>query len=186
MNPADWGPAEWAAFAAVAGLVVAMSVGLWQVLESRDLRKEQSRPFVIVDFEFRNILVYLQISNIGTTIARDVEIKFDKPLTTTLGRPAEVDESPLFERPIPMMAPGRRISILFDSFIGRAGRDDMPMVYQVSLTYRDAHGRTFEDPPYPLDLGIYTASAIERKGLPELVDEVGKVGKELAKWTKRP
>lgn len=183
MNPRNWGAAEWAAFGTVAAILVGGAIALWQVFEVRTQRKEQARPFVVVDFEFRSILVYLQIRNIGTTIARDVSITFDKPLESTLSRPREIDDSPLLKRPIPMIAPGRRISLLFDSFTARADNGTLPMDYIVTLSYRDVHGNRFEDPSYPLDLGVYAETAIDPKGLPELVRELEQIRREIAKWT---
>ncbi len=78
------------------GIYVVIGLFAWrQVHEARKLREEQARPFVIVDFE-PDFLVYLTVQNLGGTMARDVIIQFDKPLKTTLQRPHELDESPLF------------------------------------------------------------------------------------------
>src|SRR5215211_8561973 len=67
------------AFVAVAAAIFAFV----QVRQARLLRVEQSRPFVVANFEpspgsHRNI--ELVIENIGTTIATDVTIEFDPPL----------------------------------------------------------------------------------------------------------
>ncbi|MEH1098204.1 hypothetical protein [Micromonospora sp. CPCC 205561] len=136
-----------------------------------------------MDFEFRSILVYLTIRNIGTTIARDVRITFDKKLESSLGKDSELNDSPLFREPIPMIAPGRKISVLFDSYNSRAGDKELPMQYTVTLKYRDTDGKRHVDPPYPLDLAMYEGSSLEPKGIPELVDEVQKARKTMEKWT---
>src|SRR5215218_5772519 len=91
----DWAAVTaWAAWATVAVYVV-LGIFAWiQVLQARRLREEQARPFVIVDFE-PGFLVYLTVEDIGRTMARDVIIRFDKPLESTLTGPREIDESPL-------------------------------------------------------------------------------------------
>lgn len=115
-------------------------------------------------------------------MARNVKIVFDKPLVTTFPSPREIEKSPLLNQPIPMLAPGRRINIHFDSLPSRQ-EQGLPMTYTVSLSYEDAHGRAFHDPPYPLDLAMYADTAVEPKGLPELVQEVVKLHREVGKCT---
>ncbi|MFF4894618.1 COG1361 family protein [Micromonospora chersina] len=182
MDVSTWGGSEWQAVASFIAVFVAGPIALWQVLEARRVRLEQSRPYVIVDFEFRGIAIYLTIRNIGMTMARDVRIKFDSPLVSTFANSA-VGESRVFREPIPMVAPGRTISFLFDSFPDRyAKREEFPMEYAVTIEYEDAEGKPYTDPPYPLDLGTYDQSAVSPKGLPELVREVEKIRKEMAKW----
>jgi hypothetical protein len=87
------------------GLCRTRHLRLIQVLQARRLREEQARLFVIVDFE-AGFLVYLTVENIGRTMARDVTIRFDKPLESTLSGPREIDESPLLRKPIPTLPPG--------------------------------------------------------------------------------
>lgn len=188
MEPTLWGldAAAWQAAAAWVAIIVAVFVAgpiaLTQALEARRLRKEQSRPYVIVDFEFRGFLIYIAIRNIGTTIARDVVIKFDQPLSSSTDT-VKIAKSPLFTKPIPMIAPNRKIAILLDSFPARAKHGGHPMQYSVESRYHDTIGESYEDPPYPLDLPIYADTSIEPKGLPDLVKEVKIMRREFAKWT---
>jgi hypothetical protein len=150
------------------------------VLQARKLREEQARPFVIVDFE-PGFLVYLMVENLGRTMARDVTIRFDKPLESTLSRPHEIDESPLFREPIPTLPPGRKIRVLFDQYGARLDAK-LPLTYDVTLRYKGPTGKKEWEHPYRLDLGIYLGSALPPKGLPELVAEVETIRKELEKW----
>src|SRR5690348_10592102 len=109
------------ACAAWATVLIYIVIGLFawrQVHEARTLREEQARPFVIVDFE-PGFLVYLTVENLGRTMARDISIHFDKPLTSSLPGRSELDESPLFRQPIPAMPPGKKIRVLFDQFNAR-------------------------------------------------------------------
>lgn len=177
----DWATVTaWAAWATVAVYVVLGIFALVQVLQARRLREEQARPFVIVDFE-PGFLVYLTVENIGRTMARDVSIRFDKPLQSTLSGPREIDESPLLRKPIPTLPPGRKIRVLFDQYAARL-EAKLPLTYDVTLRYKGPFGKREWEHPYRLDLGIYLGSQEPPKGLPELVTEVENIRKELQKW----
>src|SRR5262249_58913814 len=92
----DWtAVSAWAACATV-GIYIVLGLFAWrQVREARKLREEQARPFVMVDFD-PGFLVYLTVENLGRTMARDVSIRFDKPLESSLSGTRELDESQLF------------------------------------------------------------------------------------------
>jgi hypothetical protein len=171
----------WAAWATVL-IYVVLGLFAWrQVHEARKLREEQARPFVIVDFE-PGFLVYLTVENLGRTMARDVTIEFDKPLTTTLDKPHELDETPLFREPIPALPPGKKIRVLFDQFNDRVDKG-LPLTYDVKLTYRGPEGRKKWEHPYRLDLGLYLGSTPPAKGLPEIAAELETIRSEIKKWT---
>jgi hypothetical protein len=177
----DWpAVAAWAAWATV-GIYVVIGLFAWrQVHEARKLREEQARPFVIVDFE-PGFLVYLTVENLGRTMARDVTIHFDKPLTSTLQGRRELDETPLFREPIPALPPGKKIRVLFDQFNYRT-EAKLPLTYDVEVRYRGPTGNKPWKDTYRLDLGMYLGSALPPKGIPELVAEVENIRKEIGKW----
>jgi hypothetical protein len=172
--------AAWAACATVAVYVVLGLFAWRQVREARKLREEQARPFVIVDFE-PGWLVYLTVENLGGTMAQDVSIHFDKPLTSSLQGRRELDESPLFREPIPALPPGKKIRVLFDQFSART-QANLPLTYKVEVSYRGPAGRKEFKDTYRLDLGMYVGSALPPKGIPELVAEVENIRKEMEKW----
>jgi hypothetical protein len=99
-----------------------------QARQAQELREEQARPFVIVDFDHVDMLFLLVIENVGRTMARNVIIKFDKPLTTTIERPHELDEAPLFREPIPSLPPGKKLHVPFDTLPARI-ENDLPLAY---------------------------------------------------------
>lgn len=175
--------AAWAAWATV-GIYVVIGLFAWrQVHEARKLREEQARPFVIVDFE-PGFLVYLTVENLGRTMARDVSIRFDKPLTSSLQGRSELDESPLFREPIPTLPPSKKIRVLFDQFNDRT-EAKLPLTYDVEVRYRGPTGGKEWKDTYQLDLGMYVGSALAPKGISELVTEVEKIRNEIQKWTGR-
>jgi hypothetical protein len=114
-------------------------------------------------------------------MAREVTIRFDKPLESTLPRPREIDETPLFREPIPALPPGKKIRVLFDSYGARL-EAELPLTYDVTFRYKGPTGKKEWRDPYRLDLNMYLGSAEPLKGLPELVAEVEKIRKELEKW----
>jgi hypothetical protein len=172
-----------AALAAWATVLIYIVIGLFawrQVREARKLREEQARPFVIVDFE-PGFLVYLTVENLGRTMARDVRIQFGKPLETTLERPREIDETPLFREAIPTLPPGKKIRVLFDQFPARL-EAGLPLTYDVDVSYKGPTGKKPLKDTYRLDLGMYVGSALPPKGIPELATEVENIRKEIENW----
>lgn len=74
--PWNWSSAEWAG-ATFLVITAAAFIALWQANEARRLRKEQARPFVVIDFEILRTIIRLGIANVGRTLARDVQYSFD-------------------------------------------------------------------------------------------------------------
>lgn len=116
-------------------------------------------------------------------MARNVVIKFDQPLTTTIPRSRELDEAPLFREPIPSLPPGKRIRVPFDTLPARR-ENGLPLAYDITLRYEGPTGSKYgEGEGYRLDMGIYEVVSTGPKGLPELVGEVEGLRKELHRWT---
>jgi hypothetical protein len=55
-----------------------------QVREARRLREQQSRPFVVIDFDIERGVVetYLEVANLGNSLARDVTFEITPPLAS--------------------------------------------------------------------------------------------------------
>ena len=177
-SEATWAAAgTWATFLVYSALLV---YAIKQVGEARKLREEQIRPFVVVDFDV-DYLTHLRIANTGTILARNVTMKFNPPLSSTLSRPWPWENSPLFDDGIPTLAPGKEIRVHFDSYIAR-NEQKLDMAYEVWVTYDGYRGKRYQE-SYTLDLGIYENTTPPAKGLPELINEVEKIHKELHKWT---
>ena len=84
------------------------------------------------DFHPFSTIIEIRITNIGTTLARDVRFKFTPPLATTH------DDTPgrsnlmnlnLFQEGISSLAPGKEIRLFFDQFPARVGAK-LPMAYE--------------------------------------------------------
>lgn len=171
--------AAWATFAV---LVVTALFAWRQVREAARLRREQTRPFVIIHYEFRSVLIQLAIRNVGKTVARNVRISFDRPLQSKQFGDEKFASMAVFTDGIPNLAPGQEIRIHFDHFPNRV-QAGLPMRYVASVTYDDHQGRRLPSDEFVLDLSPYIQAARSPKGLHELVESVEEVRKELAKWT---
>lgn len=188
MEVTQWGAEEWAAFGQVGGMVVAVIAGglvLWQIRQGQQVREDQSRPYVIVDFSFDGLSVNLAISNTGTTPARDVSIVFDKQLVSP-DRDRHVADFDVFNEPIPMMAPGRVILVRFgqgpDFFKPEA--PGVPLNYQATVTYTDLSGkRAYHDPPLLLDLVPYKRTVITPDHLSDVSKSLRDIKKTLSGWS---
>jgi hypothetical protein len=184
----DWTAGDWSAAATVAAAVIYVFLGIFafvQLLQNRKLRQLETRPYVIVDFDTRRELIYVAISNVGRTPARDVVIKFTEPLRTTGQMRSDPSMAAVFNSPIPMLAPGRVIRIAFGLGFEILNDDSIPHSYEVSVSYTDLERKNkFADPSYVMDLAHLRDAALGPKGLSELVDKVSDVGKQLQRWTK--
>ena len=121
LSPWEWSASDWAGltFLAVSGVLL---VAWRQVKEAQRLRKEQARPFVVIDFHPWSTIIELKITNIGSTLARNVQFEFEPPLATshddTAGRGSLMDLN-LFKNGIPSLAPTKEIRLFFDQFPAR-------------------------------------------------------------------
>lgn len=162
-------------------LAVAAFVAWHQVKEARGLREQQIRPFVVIDFEVEDFLIFLAVSNIGNALARDVRFKIDPAFSTAIENP--LDEMKLLRDGTSTLAPGKKIRTLFDSALQRKP-DDYPDLYRVGVTYSDEQARRRFDETLDLDLGIYwNLSIVTRHGLHDVHERLKDIRNELKKWT---
>lgn len=182
----DWTSTDWTAAAAWATFGVAAAAAWFasrQVLHARDVRNEQSRPFVIVDldaFSAGGGLIELVIRNVGSTVARNVRITFDKPVMTTI-RPDGYDlaNDAMFKAGIPVMPPGKEIRLFFDAAPAR-NRSGLPATYLATVSVEDFRGKRVEPDLYPLDLGhLADWRGIRPKDMDALVQQVTKISDSI-------
>jgi hypothetical protein len=197
MDPSRWEAAEWGAFGQVGALVAAVVAGVlvWlQVRQGRQVREDQTRPYVIVDFEFRGLLVMLTVSNIGTTPATDIRIEFDRPLESPT-RGMDANRFAVFSEAIPMLAPGRKINLTFGNgpdFFPGAG-EGVPLRYVANVKYCALEHRrsswrkpkTYADPPLVLDLQPFKHAAVDRDDLHDIASKIRLIEQTVSKWTSR-
>lgn len=138
-------PDEWMALFAgltLIAAVVAAVIALRQLRAHFEAARAQSRPYVIVDFAFKSILMQIEIKNIGATAASDLTLRVTPPFESGLREQAATLNA-VFSEPeqISMLAPGRRILYTFDRapdyyeakrperYTATASYTDMPVQY---------------------------------------------------------
>ncbi len=185
MDLGAWTSNDWLVVVGVLTLATYIILAIYakrQLDEAKRLRRERTRPFVVVDFDV-NWLISLVIKNIGETVAYDVQMEFSPPLQSTLSKPWGWESGGLTENGIPMLPPGKEIRYSFDGSIQLFG-SDLPRQYEVTLTYADSLGQPLEKPDvYVLDLGVHEGSAPPNDGLHELVKEIRELRKDVHKVT---
>lgn len=166
-------------------LVAAALVGWNQVREARRLREQQSRPFVVIDFDIeRGVETYLEVANLGNSLARDVTFEITPPLESSID--VQVEKFKMFNEGIATLAPGKRYRTFFDSGFQRL-KSDLPLTYKVIVRYRDQDARrTFEE-SIDLDLGQFlyleTPSRRDLHDVSEQLKEIVGTLKKLA-WNR--
>jgi hypothetical protein len=156
MIPEFWGVSQvgWQALAALTGIATlliaaaAAVVAYNQFRVNQVTRDDQSRPYVIADFEPSQagiVLTDFVIRNIGKTPALDVQIR----LTPPPARANETTNFPLARARIisgtlPMMAPGRELRLFFDSMPERYSAE-LPMSFEAKITYKNSKGKSFAE-----------------------------------------
>lgn len=184
----------WTAIAAwvTAGILAATAVFVWrQLKEGIRLRQEQSRPWVIVDFDYpESWLIDLTIQNAGRTAAKDVKFQFEPELKRTFDEKPhrkeagkEFSKTALIRDGLSTLPPGKTIRTLFDSSIDRK-ESGLPDKYTVTITYTDSTGRKMPPDTYILDLSpMWGMEFLDRKGIHHAAIALKDIHKEVKKWT---
>ena len=177
---------DWTAIGTIATTVIlATTLGFvgWQVLEARKLRREQFRPWVVVSFHFRSIIAFASIQNVGRTAARNVRIRFDPPIASTLDL---VDgEVAMLREPIPQLAPGEERLLLLDRVPDRL-KSALPRSHDVHVEYADHNNRRLPADAFVLDFNLLDGARLPDKGMNDLVEEVPKAPRGTDQDRKRP
>lgn len=106
-------------------IISAVLVARSQLREAQRLRADQVRPFVVIEFRPEaTSVINLRISNLGSTMARNVQFVVRPPLVTTRGDQRNIMDMQIFKSGIKSLAPGRVIQFFFDTWIGH---DKVPL-----------------------------------------------------------
>lgn len=142
------------ATATVVGVVVALVTYVVSTVVNRRDRREQSRPMMAAELrkhEWSDTMM-LVVQNLGQSIAHDVSVTFDPPLTDTgraeSGIPFLVRR---YSRSIPRFVPGIVFSnTYYIGGVGSGGEEDVPDQITVIISYSGPDGHDYED-KFPLD-----------------------------------
>lgn len=154
----DW-QAVWA-FLTFLVAVIAAVIALAQLDAHQKAQRQLSRPYVVVDFFFKSVLLMIEVKNIGQTPARDVRLTWDvKPKALDDRRDAALHRV-FVDGTIPFLAPARSIRCS----IGHSGDywddDSLPKRFEVVADYWDLRGCLFgSDETMILDLGQWAGTS---------------------------
>ena len=111
----------WSALGIWLTLAVYIALALFakrQLSEARDLRIQQSRPFVVVDVVNDDIVLFLSVKNIGSTVARNLTVRFNRPVRTDQWLLATWTYSQLFTEGMAALVPGRELRFALGAYLG--------------------------------------------------------------------
>lgn len=165
-------------------VVVAAAVFGWnQLKEAKDLREDQTRPFVVIDLESsRRPFFDLAVRNIGATMARDVTFEFQPELQSTIDH-FKWDKLKMFRDGIATLPPGKEIRTFFDSGIQRY-ESKLPDLYEATVSYRGPTKDRRYTETIALDFGIYwDRLSMTIYDVHDLYGELKKLREEVHKWT---
>lgn len=172
--------------------VVAALFGYSQLRDARAVRRDQARPYVIVDFGFRGSLILIEVKNIGATPAWNVQIDVDPPFASSQhGRAEKLMGAPTFAEGTSMLAPGRTMQFFLDTSINLFRDKDLPRRYSLTTGYDDTSSGNkrrkvvrYEDPPFILDIDQYAQTLSPAKGVGDIAHELDELKKTVRKWSK--
>ncbi len=132
-----------AAWVSVGIYAIAAGFAYKQISDARSSRRDQTRPYVFVDFDFDNApLIYLVLQNVGVTSATDVTFTCDPPMTSSFDR-TTVNVLTKTWLHVP---PNKKIRYLYDSAIQRfAESSTLPTTYTVTATYYGVSRQLFSN-----------------------------------------
>jgi hypothetical protein len=166
-------------------VLVAAAIFAWrQVREARVLREEQNRPFVVVDIEVESgYMMYLEVVNMGTSLARDVRIEIDPPLESAID--IQVNKLKMLNEGIATLTPGKKYRTFFEmSFRRNEDRPDLPLNHKARVRYWDEKKKRFFDEILVLDMGQYMhMHTVTRHGIHDVHKQLDAIQKTLKGWS---
>ena len=175
---------DWQAIGAIGTFIVAIAAATFawiQVKEAARLRREQSRPYVVLYLErTATSIVDLVAKNFGTTAARDIRISWDRAPVIHWGKNA-AEPLELFDR-LPLLVPGQEWRTVWDVNGRRIQTDEAP--FKVKVTSRDASGRRLPEECFDIDTRHFAHEMIrEQNGIHEISESLEKIERTISRWS---
>jgi hypothetical protein len=187
----DWKPEDWAALGACVTALIAIIAALvaWrQVLEARQLRRQQAQPYVAVAMETSAAaqnMVDLVVKNFGTTAAYDVSVSIDpKPQRSgAAGGVEDVSVPKVFRT----LVPGQESRTFWDSGPSRM-QTDLPDRHEATVVFYSDHGRRRKrkrhELKYQLDFGDRKSTQyVKIYGMHEAAKALIDMAEEVRSWS---
>lgn len=156
------------------------------VAEMRNTRDQESAPYVTTYFDIPmgSQAIYLVVKNTGQTLATNVKLSFAPPLRVARENYLPKDWN-LIKDGIESLPPGYEIRTLFDSAVLYFGRTELPLKYEVTITYFGGIQPERRVLRQTLDLSAYKGLLQpNRKRMDDLVAEMEGLAKTLSETGK--
>lgn len=182
---------EVGAVAAAAQVLILLGAAIFawlQVREARTLRREQTRPYVIVYLRLHPespSVAEIVVENIGATPAKDVRVAIDPPFVSSLDRGGggRVDTWGLIARGVAQIAPHQQLSTFADVLHSRFGDESLLSSYTVKIPYKDGRGKEKFTDTSVLDFDAFRGKHyLTPKNIGDVVDQLKKVASVLESW----
>lgn len=174
----EW-QAMWA-FVTVLVAVVAAWVAIRQLNAHYEAQREKSRPYVVVDFGFRHLLLMIEVKNIGATPAFDIKINWDPMPQAPEDRQTQILKRCLVDSSIPFLAPGRVIEYRVSLSPDYLSHEGLPHRYVVTAEYGDSTGQKFGDgETMVLDIDQWSESLAPKDGFQRVTEAIGQQKSEI-------
>lgn len=180
--------ATWvAAVAALATLLVLVwtaSYAKRQLDHAKDLRRDQTRPYVVPSIGIEQQMLFMfYLENLGSTPAFDVRLTFDPAPESEM---KDLEKVAILRDPIPTLPPRQKLRTYWESALTVFDENapyPHPKRYKVGVSYRDHQGHNFGPEPFVLDFNVYEGQASGLKAFPDLVKAIEDLTKEHKKWS---
>jgi hypothetical protein len=156
------------------------------VIEMKNARETQLRPYIIIDFEFyKTHICNMVIKNVGNGAAFDIKTIF-KP--DVIYRPPDIKLSdlPVFKQ-LKFFPAGKEIRFFFRNMIDKSD-GNIQNQFEVKLTYKDSAGKEYND-TLSLDLTwhkkLMSVVVKDLDDLAKTVEEIAKSNNKIQEQLKR-
>lgn len=109
--------------------------------ENKKAREDQTRPFIYIDFEVKNLLIYLKIKNAGNSPAKKIEINTAPNLETV---PNKLDYLP----------PEREVHYRLNLIVANNPDSNISDNYNINVKYQDFADKLYSN-DYKIDATTY-------------------------------
>ena len=166
--------------ATLAIAAVAAVIALLQVKQSRDLREEQARPYVVVFVERAGVsTVDLVVKNFGLTAARRIRLLWDRE---PLHYWSEGAEPMKYFDEIPVLVPGQEWRTVWDHRGRRLEVVEPP--YLVTVRAEDSRQRALHEESFEIStLHFADEMRLDLKGLHEIGAAIEKIERTTHRWS---
>lgn len=148
--------------------------------EMKESRKEEIAPYVIVFFDipYGTGRIYLCVKNVGKSVARNVMIHFQPPLSNSRGK--EIADIPLLKQGASVIFPEYELRTFFDMAYAYFGNKELPRVYEVKVAYSGGLESERREEQFTVDLTSFEGLIyMQEYSMHDLVNEIKCIKKIL-------